>query len=452
MRAFVFSTKVAAWFALVLGVVLVSTLWLLMYVVGHHLVEELGRLRAYEGVDVAEQIEAFGLASPAEDPRIRALVEEEADRRGVSMALGASSPGAAGELENLHRWFVHRHSQLIRVRGRTCRVVGAPDFETWTPIFRDGRQVARLVVGGSPRGFAARAALHSGLLQIGLLALVGTIAISVYLTRPLRRMSRSMDRIAAGDLDHRVSSRGRDEVAAMGRSFNAMADRIQEMLLGQKELMAGVSHELRSPLARMKVALELLRREGVEERLEDLEGEVDEIDGLVGELLLASRFDLGSVPVEAEVLDLRQLIAEAWERLAAKAEGGSTLRISLAEGGRQVSADRALTLRIFANLFENCLRYAGPGEVSVASVRADDRVGLTVADRGPGVEDSHFGRLFEPFYRADPSRSRSTGAAGLGLMIVRRAVEAHGGSVRAEAAPGGGLAIAFDLPASPEAE
>jgi signal transduction histidine kinase len=285
-------------------------------------------------------------------------------------------------------------------------------------------------------------------LLIALLATACLIGLALYITGPLRRMSRSMDRIAAGDLGHRIPVRGRDEIAAMGHSFNTMAERILGMITGQKELMAGVSHELRSPLTRMKLSLELLRQESSGgDRIADLETEVDELDSLVEELLLASRIDLGAAPLEMESLDLSEIADRAWTRVDEQARArGITLVLHLAEDARQVEADRALVVRLLANLFDNSVRYAGEGRITVSSVRRADRVELTVTDEGPGVDEADLDRLFEPFFRADRSRSRRTGAGGLGLMIVRRVVEAHGGKVHARRGEPRGLAVVLDLP------
>ena len=308
----------------------------------------------------------------------------------------------------------------------------------------------------SSRGHGDLGAAHHAfvvrVLQLGLVAMVLMLAFSVYVTAPLRRMSRSMDRIAAGELEHRVPVRGRDEAAAMGRSFNAMAERVRGMIVGQKELMAGVSHELRSPLTRMKLSLELLREgKGGAERIAGLESDVDDLDGLVEELLLASRIDLGSVPLALEMLDLVDLCQEAWTRVAEEAEAqGTTLQLRCADDARRLLADRSLALRLFGNLFENSVRYGGPGQVTVSSNRQADRLHITVTDDGPGVEEADLERLFEPFFRADRSRSRKTGAGGLGLMIVRRAVEAHDGSVQARRADPRGLEVIFDLPIAPD--
>ena len=285
-------------------------------------------------------------------------------------------------------------------------------------------------------------------LWIGLGATALMAAFSIYVTRHLRRMSRSMNRIADGDLDHRVQVRGRDEGAVMGRSFNAMADRVRSMVVGQRELMAGVSHELRSPLTRMKVSLAMLRDEtGAGERIDALEQEVDAVDALVGELLLASRIELQGAS-ERQVVSLGELCREAWTRVETEAAGrGMELRVEPAAGELRLDVDRKLIERALGNLFENAVRYAGSGPVDVDAERDGSRVRLRVRDRGPGVAEQDLPRLFEPFFRADRSRSRRSGAEGLGLMIVKRAAEAHDGTVAASRAEGGGLVVALDLSA-----
>jgi signal transduction histidine kinase len=314
-----------------------------------------------------------------------------------------------------------------------------------------GEMVMRPMAHGSSHGALEHHNFVVMVLLLSVVAMALMMALAVYVTAPLRRMSRSMDRIAAGDLEHRVAVWGRDEAAVMGRSFNAMAERVRGMIMGQKELMAGVSHELRSPLARMKLSLELLQEgRGGAERLADLESEVDALDALVGELLLSSRLDFGSVSLTPEALDLEDLCQAAWSRVAAVAEGqGTTLLLRCDSDARQILADRSLVVRLLGNLFENSVRYAGPGQVSVTSQRRVDRLFVTVADQGPGVEEADLERLFEPFFRADRSRSHKTGASGLGLMIVRRAIEVHHGSVQARRCDPRGLAVTFDLAVAP---
>ena len=316
---------------------------------------------------------------------------------------------------------------------------------------------SRTVVVHFPDGVSpiqAHNAFVVAVLWLSLVAMALFVALSVYVTTPLRRMSRSMDRVAAGELEHRVAVRGRDEGAAMGRSFNAMAERVRGMVVGQKELMAGVSHELRSPLARMKVSLALMREgDGGVGRLADLEADVDAINELVEELLLSSGLDLGASSLVLEGLDVGDLCREGWTRVAdTAATTGMRLELRWKDVAPRVQANRTLAVRLFGNLFENSVRYAGGGTITVSAERRADRVQITVADQGPGVAETDLERLFEPFFRADRSRSRKTGAEGLGLMIVRRAVEAHGGSVTARLSHPNGLAVVFDLPATASAK
>lgn len=477
-KDFLFALKTGFLFALVMVAVLAGTLFLFMHVAGNQLVLELGRLRAFDGVMTAKTIEAM-LGDPRYDEEIlQRHLRQEGMRRDLELtfyplatasetASGISSnmppavpetelqrkPGSDHRLPISVRLFARRlsfpHHQDIE--GRDCTFFGPPSFAIQIPIFQKGEQVAHLQVGGSRHARAVHTAFRAGILRIGLLALIAITALVIYLTAPMRRVSRSMDRIAAGELDHRVIVRGRDEVAAMGRSFNAMADRISAMLRGQKELVAGVSHELRSPLTRMKMGLELMRDGGDRQRhLDDLQTEIDNLDALVGELLLASRFDLGAVPLQLEDLDVGQVADRALRRLGdggvqgiEPGDGDFTLSFDLQVS--HVLADGPLLTRIFTNLLQNARRYAPLSQVEIITSQRGDRVEITVRDHGPGVDPEHLEHLFEPFYRVDRSRSRGTGAVGLGLMIVQLAVKAHGGRVEASSKPGKGLAVTFDL-------
>ena len=444
MRSFLFAVKILFFFAVLLVAVLGTILVLFVHLAADEVIEELNRLRAFEGVAVARGVEGrLAAGSHLTDADMADFVAHEGRNRRLAMHL---RPGE--ELPQRRIWGpARRHAHWIEIEGRRIQSLGPRYFESSVPVFDpDDRetQVAWLVVQGAGHLDAIHHGFFIGLVYIGLVALVASGLLAALLTVPIRKMGRSMDRIADGEFDHRVTVRGRDEMAAMARSFNTMADRISAMVTGQKELMAGVSHELRSPLARMKLSVELLRDDrGGFHRLDDLEGEIDAIDRLVGELLLLSRFDLGAVPRTPESLDLEALARAAWERLHDRE--GLTLELDLAADATHVGGDRALVERIFGNLFANATRYAGSGRVTVRSRRLEEWLELTVEDEGPGVPVEHRGRLFEPFYRVDPSRPHGRGV-GLGLMIVRRAIEAHGGWVRAGEATGGGLAVVFTLP------
>jgi two-component system sensor histidine kinase CpxA len=335
---------------------------------------------------------------------------------------------------------------------RTCQVTRGPPHEAYSavPLRLRGEVVGTLRVDQSLQQMNEIHAYLLGLLWIGVVGLLGVAGLSLYLTRPLRQMSRSMDRIAQGDLDHRVEVKGQDEVARMGESFNAMADRVSSMIRHSKEILAGVSHELRSPLTRMKLSVELLTSGSSRDKhLRSLTEDIDLLDQMVEELLTASRLDLGTQTIRPEECALDELIDEAWSRIAFEADATDvTLSIDVIPEDLTLRVDRALVVRLMGNLLENAVRYAPGAPVEVRARPTDTgRIELSVRDQGPGVAPDALDHLFEPFYRADPSRSRRTGGTGLGLMIVQRAVESHGGTVHAAPADDqGGLVVTFDLP------
>ena len=450
MRSFWLAIRIAAIFTALVILVLMSTFHLFGRVAGKDLARALGQARVSEGAPVAEGLEKLLLDHKITDAQVARFVREKAQKEQLNLALlrPDGEPVVSTWRRRPHPGG-QRPSTEITFRGRTSRLSGPPSYEAEIPLQRNGQRVGSLVVGGRLHSPDFHRSFGAGLLRIGIVVLVAVVGLALYLTRPLRLTSSSMDRIAAGDLDHRVMVKGHGEVARMGRVFNTMADRIQQMIVGQKELLAGVSHELRSPLARMKVGLELLREAGTDpRRVEELESEVDAIDEMVEELLVASRLDLGAKPLSLRVVDLAELATNAWKRLERDvATRRVRLNLDVHPEAHVVKVDEALAHRILGNLFENALRYAGEGTVHLTSRPLGDRVEVRVSDDGEGVDDEALARLFEPFFRADLSRSRRTGATGLGLMIVRRAVEAHGGNVAVRRRASGGLEVIFDLPA-----
>jgi signal transduction histidine kinase len=282
---------------------------------------------------------------------------------------------------------------------------------------------------------------------LGLLVLVGAVLTSGWVLRPLRRTSAAMDRVARGDLEVRVPE-GPDEAGRIGATFNRMAERVAAMLQGQRRLVAGVSHELRTPLARMRLLTELLRDSGADlARLEALEAEIAAVDGMVGELLESARLDEGVLALRREILPLRALAEQA---VAAVELGERRVSVEIPDA-LELSLDRVRMQRVLSNLLTNAARYTpSQAQVIIAADRYDGGGGpwvrLTVSDDGPGVAAEDLPRIFEPFYRAEASRSKATGGLGLGLMLVKQIVEAHGGSIAAANRADGGLRITIDLP------
>ena len=282
----------------------------------------------------------------------------------------------------------------------------------------------------------------------GLLATLGAlfvaVAIGAYpvvrrLTRRLEALKQGVERFGSGQLQHRVEVSGRDEVAAVATSFNLAASRVEALVRSHQSLLANASHELRSPLARMKMAVSMIEDAAPAQR-ERLKREIDtnvaELDALVEEVLLASRLDAAPSIEEHDTVDLLALAAEEGARVDAAIDGASL----------SVSGDERLLRRALRNLLENAQRYGG-GDIRVHTERSGAFALVRVCDRGPGVPPHLRERVFEAFYRM-PGHAEQAGGVGLGLSLVKQIAERHGGSVRCEAREGGGSCFVLSLPAS----
>jgi signal transduction histidine kinase len=286
------------------------------------------------------------------------------------------------------------------------------------------------------------------LLPIGtsvLVSLVASLLLAWYFTRPVKRLRQALADLAAGRLDTRVGgdlAGQRDEIADLGQHFDDMARRMQQTVEAQRRLLHDVSHELRSPLARLQVAVGLVRQDPqrIASSLDRLETEIARLDRLVGELLTLSRLEAGDVPVHRSQVDVIELLAGvvADARFEARANGRD---LSWQEGAEySIEGHRELLHRAFENVLRNAVKYTAAGTcVEVTTDRLPDgRLRVSVCDRGPGVLPSELEAIFEPFRRG---AAAGVDGFGLGLTIARRAVSAHGGSVSAHNREGGGLCI-----------
>ena len=297
-----------------------------------------------------------------------------------------------------------------------------------------------LLFPGLPRG----AGLALILVVLFLAIAAGAYPVVRRLTRRLEALKRGVEQFGAGALDHRVAISGADEVAAVAASFNIAAARVEALVQSHRSLLANASHELRSPLARMKMAVSMLAEATPAER-DTLKREIDknvaELDGLVEEVLLASRLDVAENPLHRDRVDLLAVAAEEAARVGAHVESTRSVHV----GG-----DERLLRRAVRNLLENAQRYGG-GDVEIGlghvTVRGRDFVSLEVCDRGPGVPEAMRERIFEPFFRL-PGHAEQTGGVGLGLALVKQIAARHGGSVRCEARTGGGSRFVIEVPAT----
>jgi signal transduction histidine kinase len=264
---------------------------------------------------------------------------------------------------------------------------------------------------------------------------LGAYPIARRLTRRLGRLQSGVERLGQGDLAARVEIEGKDEVAALARSFNSAAQRIGELVAAQRLLLANCSHELRTPLARIRLAIERLSPDADSATRTELARSIAELDILIGEMLLASRLDALRSVDRAEEIDLLALTAEEAAHFDTGVEGESV----------HVSGDAALLRRMIRNLLDNAVKHAGGATQVRVSRRDAGRVQLVVDDAGPGVPAPDRARIFEPFYRASSARAADRGF-GLGLGITRQIARAHGGDVAYEALPTGSR-FTVELPA-----
>lgn len=400
----------------------------------------------------------FGVLSWIAWMGIRPEEEEQRflDRGAEILARSLPGPEVSGErlqaaLEELVRG-LHGSAAILASDGRVLASVG----RALPPPDEDEVASHRFHGRGGP-GMSFR--LPDGrwlLLQSGrefgratpllaLLLLAAAIALAAYpvvrrLTRRLEALQGRVEELGRGDLSARVSVEGRDEVADLARSFNRAAARIDRLVGAQRRLLASVSHELRSPLARLRVAVELLPFEGRPELRERMERDVAELDVLIGELLLATRLEAEPASEETAELDLLALAAEECaQELGVEARAGG-------EPARLRGSERLLR-RLVRNLLENARRHAGGEAIDVeVSGRAEGGALLRVLDRGPGVAPLEAERIFEPFYR--PAGSKE-GGAGLGLWLVREIAVHHGGDARWMPREGGGSCFEVRLAACP---
>jgi signal transduction histidine kinase len=298
-----------------------------------------------------------------------------------------------------------------------------------------------------------------GLAIIGgvLLALaVGSIPLARSIAWPIERITDAARRLGAGDLSARAGVRGRGEVGELGRTFDETAARLERLVRSEQELLANVSHELRTPMARIRVALELAAEGDLEKARRHLAGigaDLDELDRMVEDVLDAARLDFASGgsgwPVTRQPVDLGTVAREAADRFR-ESHPQRAVEVSVVDGLPAVSGDGALLRRLVANLLDNAGKYSEPGApVALRVAPGQGDVRLEVSDRGIGIDPADLPRLFTPFFRTDRSRARGTGGTGLGLALVKRIAEAHGGEVTVESAAGKGTTFRVRIPREP---
>ncbi len=294
-----------------------------------------------------------------------------------------------------------------------------------------------------PYGFLVTSIIVSG---------VVCVVFARYLASPLQRMRAATQRLKEGDLSARAAAGlegRRDEIGDVVRDFDAMAERIEILMQAQRQLLSDISHELRSPLARLNVALELARRtsgEGAAAHLARIEGEAERMNDLIGRLLALSRAETAGQKY-AEEFDLEEILQRVTDDAQYEAHRTGTSVELFVSGNARLRGDPVLLASAIENVVRNAVKYAPPdSKVEVTAGVSDGQARIVVRDHGTGVPEAELERVFLPFHRVDPSRDRVSGGTGLGLSIAQRAIASQGGTIRAANAASGGLEVVISVP------
>lgn len=389
----------------------------------------------------------------------------DAFRREMALGMARHVAALLGEHIEDHDALDARVRQLhddlhfsVRVRGRGGDVLASAGHWTRPRGFASAIKdpASGAVVGvveiAPPRPFGMRSIWRPLLWAALALAVVAvaTRPLATRISRPVERLTAAVRRLGSGDLGARVAmeprhARRNDELVELTRAFNEMAERVERLVGSEKELLANISHELRSPLARIRLALELIPRDAAgAHRLGDVERDLADLERLIDDVLTATRLGTSGLPTHLGAVDANAVLDDIAERarhdpstagLAIRVERGADVRLT---------ADGALLRRAVWNLVENAAKYGAP-PITLSALRVGDRVTLAVTDDGPGIPPADRERVFEPFYRGE-ARAGAAHGVGLGLTLARRIAEAHGGAAAVESTARG-CRVVLSMPA-----
>ncbi|MDX2093850.1 MAG: HAMP domain-containing sensor histidine kinase [Kofleriaceae bacterium] len=288
-----------------------------------------------------------------------------------------------------------------------------------------------------------------------LILVLGAIVTARWLVRPIDRLARTARALGGGDLSARSHLARTDEIGELGVRFDEMAERIESLMRAEKELFANVAHELRTPLARIGVALDLAGEgdaAAARASLAEIAVDVGELERIVDDILTTMRFEVsgngpGSIPLRKQLTAPADIV----EASVARHEGRHperALEVRLASGLSTLEVDPMLVRRVLDNLLENAHKYTPDlgAPTQLSACERDGKIVFEVADRGCGIASEDLPRVFTAFFRADRSRSRETGGVGLGLTLAKRIVEAHGGTIGVTSELGAGTTVRMELP------
>jgi two-component system osmolarity sensor histidine kinase EnvZ len=405
-----------------------AVVWFLMLPLARRAADDFGELLALSAQTWSE---LPPMTRPAFE---RHLVE----MHGIELRL--APPADAREHEGRDFYVRHVQGSLQSQFGEAVEIAASErDGERWHWVAVPSG--GRVLWVGFPHSRVGTQPVATALVTLAvgvLLAIMAAAWLARRIVAPLERLDAAAAQLGRGERPELLAETGPRELAALAQRVNALVREVHELLDGRTTLLAGLSHDLRTPLARMRLAVEMLSRRPDPALIERLELDIEEMNRLVGEMLELARGLGREVPREVDV-------AELLEQLARRArEAGASVTVA-AEPCVVTAAPMALR-RLLGNLLANAQRYGGTGTVELLARRDAGTVRIGVLDRGPGIPPEQLEAVFRPFHRVESSRSRGTGGSGLGLAIVRQLAQANGWTVTLENRAGGGLAAWVTLP------
>jgi two-component system sensor histidine kinase CpxA len=326
-----------------------------------------------------------------------------------------------------------------------------------TPLFTDrAGNVYSIMISGPSWPMNMLDATDVRIVVVVFAILISTLvswSLARYVSKPVERLQSSARSLAAGNLEARAGeefSSRHDELGVLARDFDRMADHVRNLIASKEDLLRGMSHELRSPLARLRVALGLARRPGenLVKQLDRIELEAERLDTLIGQMLQLSQLRAAEPALSRDMVELHTLVSEVVEDARLEATATNKQVQCECTASIDIEGDQRLLRSAIENVLRNAIRFTAPGtSVRVELTREASNARISIEDSGPGVPESELQLIFEPFYRVAESRDRDSGGTGLGLAITSRIAALHGGKVTASNASNGGLLVRIELPA-----
>jgi two-component system osmolarity sensor histidine kinase EnvZ len=375
-------------------------------------------------------------------PHTRPDFEDELRSRHGLMLVHADAPLAAITLKTPYLQFLEETLASRLGKATPLMVDPTEDNRLWVDV---SMAEHKLRIGFPHDHVGARppTALFMLIAGAGIITLITSLLLVRRLTRPLARLARATSRFGRGERPESLPEEGPEELMLLARNFNRMTDQIRQLLTNRTTLLGGISHDLRTPIAQLQLAIELLHDDKDQALLDGMRRDLKQMDQLIGRTLELAR-GLEDSGREREERDLAALVAETLSHFTHREK---TIDWSAPPPCIRPISPVALH-RVLANLLENALRYGGDQPLVVQLQCRENAAQIDILDRGPGIPEEQLEAVFQPFYRLEGSRSQATGGSGLGLAIVRQLCDRHGWGIELKPREGGGTDACLTIPGS----